>query len=543
MSDSTPFIVVLISVVILITAAAITLLNREESRYRKLHIAHENLSAWAYSLEECVGQAMITSDAHGRIHGYNTAAQELLGFSIDQVRGHSIFELIPLDGNGKSSRFNPAPDSAGRQVQAVRSDGSSIPVLLKVSQTRLGDQNLFRFLISDLRAAQEQERSQQENHIFRTALDSAGVMVALLSPEGRIIRLSRECADVLEVSPAEAEGNLFWEYFQRRSDWASAQAYFERAKVGALPTRLKATWITRTHRPIPLEWLILKPAWDKNGDLSHILAIAAPAAPRTNEDNQRALRSIEHVAGRLAGHFEDLLSTINGYSELVLHELDPASPLRRDVEQIVTASQRACDTTQQLITFSGQRLTLLEPVDLHAVLGTSPRIAVDADPFLRRRANRARKSGGAGGNASGPQRKRGAWRRRNRPSEARPNRHHRPAHNARWRNGPWRLRESASLARQSDRPGVPGSFVRAIRIVVARHGPRHGVRAGSDLRRRHFGTRNPGDAVGGRNPASSDRKPRHRQPHTSKGKRDFVTPNKKGRGSCSAAFFVNANRN
>ncbi|HLX45938.1 MAG TPA: PAS domain S-box protein [Bryobacteraceae bacterium] len=382
MSDSTPFIVVLIAVVILITAAAITLLNREESRYRKLHIAHENLSAWAYSLEECVGQAMITSDAHGRIHGYNTAAQELLGFSIDQVRGHSIFELIPLDGNGKSSRFNPAPDSAGRQVQAVRSDGSSIPVLLKVSQTRLGDQNLFRFLISDLRAAQEQERSQQENHIFRTALDSAGVMVALLSPEGRIIRLSRECADVLEVSPAEAEGNLFWEYFQRRSDWASAQAYFERAKVGALPTRLKATWITRTHRPIPLEWLILKPAWDKNGDLSHILAIAAPAAPRTNEDNQRALRSIEHVAGRLAGHFEDLLSTINGYSELVLHELDPASPLRRDVEQIVTASQRACDTTQQLITFSGQRLTLLEPVDLHAVLGTSPRIAVDADPFL-----------------------------------------------------------------------------------------------------------------------------------------------------------------
>jgi PAS domain S-box-containing protein len=384
MSDSTPFIVVLIAVVILITAAAITLLNREESRYRKLHIAHENLSAWAYSLEECVGQAMITSDAQGRIHGYNTAAQELLGFSIDQVRGHSIFELIPLDGNGKNSRFDPAPDSAGRQVQAVRSDGSSIPVLLKVSQTRMGDQKLFRFLISDLRAAQEQERSQQENHIFRSALDSAGVMVALLSTEGRIIRLSRECADVLEVSPAEAEGNFFWEYFQRKQDWASAQAYFERAKLGALPTRLKATWFTRTHRPIPLEWLILKPAWDKNGGLSHILAVAAPAAPRTNEDNQRALRTIEHVAGRLAGHFEDLLSTINGYSELVLHELDPASPLRRDVEQIVTASQRACDTTQQLITFSGQRLTLLEPVDLVTILGSmrGPGIAVDADPFL-----------------------------------------------------------------------------------------------------------------------------------------------------------------
>ena len=390
MSDSTPYIVVLIAVVILITAAAVTLLNREESRYRRLLSAHENLSAWAYSLEEFVGQAIITSDAHGRIQGYNAAAKELLGFSLEDVRGHSVFELIPLTSPGKeASGFDPAPDSAGRQVQAVRKDGTSIPVLLKVAQTQLGDQLLFRFLLEDLRSRQEQERSQQENHIFRAALGSAGVLVAMLSPEGRIERLSREFADVLEVSPVEAEGNLFWEYFQPKEEWASAEAYFERAKVEALPSRIKATWLTRTQRPIPLDWLVLKPAWDRNGELSHIMAIAAPAVPRNAEDGQRLLRSLERVAGRLAGHFENLLSTINGYSELVLHELDAASPLRRDVEQIVAASQSACDTTQQLITFSGQRLTLLEPVDLGSVLGSlqsgslqSSGLAVDADLFL-----------------------------------------------------------------------------------------------------------------------------------------------------------------
>jgi PAS domain-containing protein len=97
MSDSTPYIVVLIGVVILITAAAITLLNREESRFRKLLSSHEALSAWAYSLEESVGQAIITSDAHGRIQGYNPAAQALLGFPLEQVRGRSVFELIPLN--------------------------------------------------------------------------------------------------------------------------------------------------------------------------------------------------------------------------------------------------------------------------------------------------------------------------------------------------------------------------------------------------------------------------------------------------------------
>jgi two-component system cell cycle sensor histidine kinase/response regulator CckA len=204
-----------------------------------------------------------------------------------------------------------------------------------------------------------------------------------LSPEGRIVRLSRECADVLEVSPAEAEGNLFWEYFQRKEDWAAAQAYFERAKLEALPSRIKETWMTRTHRPIRLEWLVLKPAWDKSGELTHIVAVAAPARPRGDEDRQHVLRAIERVAGRLAGHFENLLSEINGYSELVLHELNHASPLRRDVEQIVAASQRASDTTQQLITFSGQRLTLLEPVEIDPVLRSlEGEVTVDSDPFL-----------------------------------------------------------------------------------------------------------------------------------------------------------------
>lgn len=385
MSDSTPYIVVLIGVVVLITAAAITLLNREESRYRKLLSAHENLSTWAYSLEECIGQPMVTADSHGRIYAYNAAAEELFGFSLEQIRGHSIFELIPLNGNGsETSRFDPRPDSAGRQVQAILNDGTPIPVLLRVAQTRLGDQVLFRFILEDLRGRKEQERSQEENNILRTALDSAGLLVALLSSDGRIVRLSRECADLLEVSPADAEGTFFWEAFQRKEDWSAAQAGLERAKLAALPIRMKATWVTRTQRLIRLDWLVLKPVWDKNGELVHIVAIAAPATPRGDEDGQHALRSLERVVGRLAGHFEDLLSTINGYSELVLHELDAASPLRRDVEQIVSASQSACNTTQQLISFSGQRLTLLEPVNLpevlHALRGDG--LTVKTDAFL-----------------------------------------------------------------------------------------------------------------------------------------------------------------
>src|SRR5277367_1642629 len=101
MQDLTPYILSLIAVTALIAGAGSLLLYREESRYKKLLMAHESLFNRAQLLEnlaeaadEAIPHAVISVDPRGLICGSNSAAGELFGFVPEEIFGHSIFELI-----------------------------------------------------------------------------------------------------------------------------------------------------------------------------------------------------------------------------------------------------------------------------------------------------------------------------------------------------------------------------------------------------------------------------------------------------------------
>ncbi|WP_025322980.1 response regulator [Deferrisoma camini] len=104
---------------------------------------------------------------------------------------------------------------------------------------------------------------------------------------------------------------------------------------------------------------------------------AALQAERTAEELARAeararqaerLSAVGQLAGGVAHDFNNLLQIILGQSELLLGLDDLAPVVRRRVEQILTAADRAADLTRQLLAFS--RKQVLEPrvVDLNGVV-------------------------------------------------------------------------------------------------------------------------------------------------------------------------------
>ncbi len=97
----------------------------------------------------------------------------------------------------------------------------------------------------------------------------------------------------------------------------------------------------------------------------------AEMALRKTEDQLRHAQKMEAV-GRLAGgvahDFNNVLSVILSYSELIGGDLEPEEPLRADIAEIKTAALRAADLTRQLLAFSRQQVTLPEVVDLNQIL-------------------------------------------------------------------------------------------------------------------------------------------------------------------------------
>jgi signal transduction histidine kinase len=93
--------------------------------------------------------------------------------------------------------------------------------------------------------------------------------------------------------------------------------------------------------------------------------------------HSQKMEAVGRLAGGIAHDFNNLLTAIIGYTEIVLHSLDPKDERRADAEEIGRAAMRAADLTRQMLAFSRRQVLQLKVIDLNTALGK-------VEPMLRR---------------------------------------------------------------------------------------------------------------------------------------------------------------
>jgi PAS domain S-box-containing protein len=105
------------------------------------------------------------------------------------------------------------------------------------------------------------------------------------------------------------------------------------------------------------------------------------------------MESVGRLAGGVAHDFNNHLTVINGYCDMLLDELAADDALRDEIEEIRAAGQRAAALTQQLLTFSRKQVVELRPVNLNSVveehcrmvrrlIGDDIEVVTELDPAL-----------------------------------------------------------------------------------------------------------------------------------------------------------------
>ena len=104
----------------------------------------------------------------------------------------------------------------------------------------------------------------------------------------------------------------------------------------------------------------------------HILALTTDITERRRLEEElrqsQKMEAIGQLAGGVAHDFNNILTAIHGYADLLGDELPPGDARLEDVEEIRKAARRAAQLTRQLLAFS--RKQVLEPrvLDLNALI-------------------------------------------------------------------------------------------------------------------------------------------------------------------------------
>ena len=135
----------------------------------------------------------------------------------------------------------------------------------------------------------------------------------------------------------------------------------------------------------------------RDGQLASIFGIGRDVTERLSLEQQlrqaQKMEAVGRLAGGVAHDFNNILTAITGYADLLLEDLGSDDPQREDVAEIRKAADRAAGLTRQLLAFSRQQVMQAQVLDLNALvadtqsmlgrlLGEDVALATKLDPAL-----------------------------------------------------------------------------------------------------------------------------------------------------------------
>ncbi len=114
------------------------------------------------TLEQAI-DAVVTIDERNCVTFFNRAAEELWGYSRDEVVGHNVKMLVPKGIQPQHDQFVNANRTTGqdkivgtsREVEIERKDGDKVWGSLSLSKVRIGDSLIYTAFVKDITAERE----------------------------------------------------------------------------------------------------------------------------------------------------------------------------------------------------------------------------------------------------------------------------------------------------------------------------------------------------------------------------------------------------
>jgi PAS domain S-box-containing protein len=333
-------------------------------------LAQARADAWYRELLEAAPDAILESDAEGRILVANAAAEKLFGLTRDELLASRVEDLVPEELRAtyieQRNAFFTDPQSGApgysRDFAARRKDGAAIPVEISLGPVRTGRGRSVTCIVRDATARKRAEAALHEsNRRIGSILESITDAFFALDRDWRYTYINGKAEQLLGRKREDLQGRSLWAEFPGLVGTVFEHEY-RRAADEQRPVEFSAFDIERKL------WADVHVYPSEHGLSIYLQDITARKLLEEQSGQSQRLEALGRLAGGIAHDFNNLLTIIGGYGQMLVDAMDGRNPLRKDVEPIVEAANRASALTRQLLAFSRRQVMQPKVVDLNRLI-------------------------------------------------------------------------------------------------------------------------------------------------------------------------------
>ena len=221
---------------------------------------------------------------------------------------------------------------------------------------------------------------QESEHRFRQTFEQAAVGIAHVGLDGHWLRVNQKLCDIVGYTREELLRRTFQE-ITYTEDLDADLTNVRRVLTGEITTYAMEKRYIRKDGSLIWIQLTVSVARGMKNEPQYFISIVEDIDERKRLEEQlrqsQKMEAIGRLAGGVAHDFNNLLTVINGYSDLLLHQLPADDPRRSPAEEIHKAGGRAAELTSQLLAFGRKQVGRPRPINLNSIIEES-------DKMLRR---------------------------------------------------------------------------------------------------------------------------------------------------------------
>jgi len=218
---------------------------------------------------------------------------------------------------------------------------------------------------------QEQATLRESEERFSGAFEHAPIGVALVSPDGRWLRVNRALCEMVGYSAAELL-TLSFQDITLPDDLQGDMEQVRRLLAGDIRFyQIEKRYIHKRGHLITV-MLSVSLVRDEQGHPRYFISQIEDVTERKRLEAQlfqsQKMETVGRLAGGVAHEFNSLLTIILGYSDFLRADLPAGSPLSESVEEISRAAGRAAALTRQLLAYGRKQILQHSTFDLNQAI-------------------------------------------------------------------------------------------------------------------------------------------------------------------------------